>query len=512
MVFGKHGLDCPCCKGPAAWSTLVPSLAPLAPTASIESHTLSANNQPEVAKRSFIRDWLRLPSWALPTRPSPHVPVDDDALIPLDAILAGRTRSPIRVEDLRAFLRSEEQETPVSLRALEFLLTYNSYRAAFFALPAEKQSPHPLVALERLAVANYAAELQIKLANKPQPPLPTSTPEPAPPQPAVTIQPTVSISYTDPQLDPDYQPLRHQMQNIIDLYLQPHSLSPITSLVSSNKLSQALSEAKITTHPSALDRVASNVHSYLTTSVLPRFLDHAVSNLSATTSRGRMLIAGIAFAAAIVLEVFMIMYRTNRAARLLALPLWILAIGYAIGSRTGLCFWLAWRGTREQKTYEGSHFSSSSSGSAASFRTSVASSHPQRPRPLLLRINPFARKSTTDDGEFPSRPGSMAEKGELPEDIAAGAADDDQKSTSKLRRSQSGEYTPTSSMGGGFEPLTTSKTGLLKQMMRLTGTAVDTVHVEDSRVRKLQAMVGLRVAIWLFLSTSLVIGVLMAIP
>lgn len=125
MVFGKHGPDCPCCTGPAAWSTLVPSLAPLAPTASIESHTLSANNQPEVVKRSFIRDWFRLPSWVLPTRPSPDVPADDDTLIPLDAILAGRTRSPIRVEDLRAFLRSDEQESPVALRALEFLLTYN---------------------------------------------------------------------------------------------------------------------------------------------------------------------------------------------------------------------------------------------------------------------------------------------------------------------------------------------------------------------------------------------------
>lgn len=327
----------------------------------------------------------------------------------------------------------------------------------------------------------------MKLANKPQPPLPTETSEPAPPQPAVTVQPVASITYTDPQLDPDNQPLRHQMQNIVDLYLQPHSLSPITSLVSSGKLSQALSEAKITTHPAALDRIASNVHSYLNTSVLPRFLDHAVSNLSATTSRGRMLIACVAFAAAIVLEVFMIMYRTNRAARLLALPLWILAIGYAIGSRTGLCFWLAWRGTREQKSHEGSYIPSSSSGSAPSFRNSVASSYPQRPRPLLLRINPFARKSTADAGEFPSRPGSMAEKGELPQDIKAGAADNDQKSIRKIRKSQSGEYTPTSAVSGGFESLADSKTGLLKQMMRLTGTAVDTVRVEDSRVRYVMA-------------------------
>lgn len=354
----------------------------------------------------------------------------------------------------------------------------NSYRAAFFSLPVEKQAPHPFAVLERLALASKAAELQLKLATKPQPPLPTSPPEPAPPQPAVTTQHTVSITHTDPQLDPDYQPLRQQMQNIIDLYLQPHSLSPITSLVSSSKLSQALSEAKLTTHPSALDRVASNVHSYLNTSVLPRFLDHAVSNLSATTSRGRMLIACVAFVAAIVLEVFMIMYRTNRAARLLALPLWILAIGYAIGSRTGLCFWLAWRGTREHKTYEGTFYSSSSSGSGASFRASVVSTQPQRPRPLLSRLNPFTRKSPIDDGEFPSRPGSVAEKGELPGDIKLGTADNDQK---PIR-----EHTPTSSMDGGFEPFT-EKTGLLKQIMRLTGTAVDTVHVEDSRVRYVTA-------------------------
>lgn len=150
MVFGKHGPDCPCCKGPAAWSTLVPSLAPLAPTASIESYTLSANNQPEVVKRSFIRDWFRLPSWALPTRSSPDVPADDDTLIPLDAIVAGRTRSPIRVEDLRAFLRAEEQESPVALRALEFLLTYNRFVELRFHFGSR-----PLISIETAIVLHF---------------------------------------------------------------------------------------------------------------------------------------------------------------------------------------------------------------------------------------------------------------------------------------------------------------------------------------------------------------------
>lgn len=34
------------------------------------------------------------------------------------------------------------------------------------------------------------------------------------------------------------------------------------------------------------------------------------------------------------------------------MPLWVLGWGYAIGSRTGLCFWLAWKGTRESMWYE----------------------------------------------------------------------------------------------------------------------------------------------------------------
>lgn len=125
MAFGKHGPDCSCCKGPAAWSVLLPSLAPLAPTASIDSLVVSATNQPEVVKSSSWRDRFRLPNWALPARPVPLVSDDDDSPVPLDAILAGRTKSPIRVEDLRAFLRNDEHTNMPSSRALEFLLTYN---------------------------------------------------------------------------------------------------------------------------------------------------------------------------------------------------------------------------------------------------------------------------------------------------------------------------------------------------------------------------------------------------
>lgn len=350
----------------------------------------------------------------------------------------------------------------------------NSYRAAFFALPPEKQAPHPFAVLQGLSLANKAAEIQSRF--------PSTGPlsnEPAPPCAARTVN-AVNPAQDFPHLNPECQPMRQEMQNIIDLYLQPHSLSPVTSLVSANTLRQALSDAKVTTHPSALDPVASNIHSHITTEVLPRFLNHAVSNLSAATSRGRMLIACIACMAAIVLEVFLIMYRTNRAARLLALPLWILAIGYAIGSQTGICFWLAWRGTREHKSYEGTGHLSSSSPKESSFKTSAANIHSalQRPRALLARFRFFTRERQES---VPDRPDTMAEKGQLPVDINLGATVDEKRVSLELRKSLSGDYSVKSR--DSFAPLVEPKDGLVKKIMRLTGTAVDTIAVEDSRVR-----------------------------
>ncbi|KAG8714436.1 hypothetical protein FRC09_017635 [Ceratobasidium sp. 395] len=380
-----------------------------------------------------------------------------------------------------------------------------SFRAAFFALPPEKQAPRPSTVEQSLSLANKAAEIQSTFARLP------SSSQLARPQAAKPVDGASAIQ-TYPHLDPNFQPMRHELQNIIDLYLQPHSLSPITSLISPNTLRKALSQAKLTTHPSALDPVASVIHSHLTTEILPQFLDHAVSNLSATTSRGRMIVACIAAIAALILEVFLILYRTSRVARLLALPLWILAIGYAIGSRTGLCFWLAMRGTREHKSYESPSLSTRPNSMAA-HRLSLASidQEPKRPSMLLARISRFTWRATSADTDHSE---SMAEKGTLSSGSSPGAATDDKRFSHKSRTNHSREF----SIASGSVSSVSSRQSLLtsvrvvKRIVRLTGTAVDTVPVEDSRVRKLQAMVGLRVAIWLFLGTSVVIGVIMAIP
>ncbi|CAE6473553.1 unnamed protein product [Rhizoctonia solani] len=512
MAFSAHGPDCSCCKGPAAWSALLPSLTPLTTTTSANSLVVTATNQPQVVKSNSFRDWIRIPNWALPTRASPVISDDDDSPIPLDAILAGRTKSPIRVDDLRAFLRSDEHVTVTSVRALEFLLAYNSYRSAFFALPLEKQAPHPYAALQGVSLAKQAAEIQSKfhvsksgrsrLSKELPPPPPTLTSETS------AIQP--------PHLDPEYQPLRQELQNIIDLYLQPHSLSSVIPLLSYNALDQALSSARLTTHPAALDPIASRIHSHLATDILPRFLDNAVANLSANTSRGRMLIACVSFAAAVVLEVFLIMYRTNRAARLLALPLWILAIGYAIGSRTGLCFWLAWRGTREHKSYESLEPTLSAPSNVQSFGASAtnATSELQRPGPLLSRLNFIMRPRRAGSSGELGRSDVTAEKGQLPPIINLGAATGESRLSQESEAYASDKHSISNLIEPrhSFIPVVKQEGGIVKKLMRLTGTAVDTTVVEDPRVRKLQALVGARVAIWLVLSTSIVIGIIMAIP
>ncbi|KAG9123452.1 hypothetical protein FRC07_014920 [Ceratobasidium sp. 392] len=502
MAFAKHGPNCSCCHGPAAWSALYP----LAPTSSVDSNSLSAHSQPQIGKSKSRFDWVRIPNWALPTRATPLITPDDEPFISLDAILAGHTKSPIRVEDLKEFLRNEEQPDVVGLRSLEFLLTYNSFRAAFFALPPEKQAPRPSTVEQSLLLANKAAEIQSTFAR-----LPSSSGGLARPPAAKAVEHATNAVQEYPHLDPNFQPMRHELQNIIDLYLQPHSLSPITSLVSSNILRKALYQAKLTTHPSALDPIASIIHSYLSTEILPQFLDHAVSNLSTTTSRGRMIVACIAAAAALVLEVFLILYRTSRVARLLALPLWILAIGYAIGSRTGLCFWLAMRGTREHRSYETSS-SPTRPSSMVSHRLSLAPRNiePKRPSVLLARISRFTWKSSPASADAPE---SIAEKGTLSSGSSP-AATGDKRFSHKSRKNHSGEFSIASSSASSVSSRRSllASVDVVKRIVRLTGTAVDTIPVEDSRIRKLQAMVGLRVAIWLFLGTSIVVGIIMAVP
>jgi hypothetical protein len=358
-------------------------------------------------------------------------------------------------------------------------LTITRYRAAFFALPQEKQTPHPYAALQGLSLANRAIEIQSKFPTSRSGHSRLSKELPLPP---IAVAPHANSIQTYPQLDAEYQPLRAELQNIIDLYLQPHSLSPIVPLVSYHTLSQALSSAKLTTHPSALDPVASRIHSHLTVDVLPRFLDNAVVNLSASTSRGRMLIACISLAAAIVLEVFLILYRTGRAARLLALPLWILAIGYAIGSRTGLCFWLAWRGTREYKSYELVEPLLSGSPNKQTFGVSSrkVKSEPQRPVPLLFRFSIFKRAPKTESGW----PDSIAEKGQLPPSNKLDVTIDKTRLSEDSQRNTFDEHSLSSAeTRHSVAPLMESKDGFAKKLMRLTGTAVETIAVEDSRVR-----------------------------
>ncbi|CAE6442746.1 unnamed protein product [Rhizoctonia solani] len=517
MTFSAHSPDCSCCKGPAAWSALLPSLTSLAPTTSVNSLVVTATNQPEIVESNSFRDRLRIPNWALPTRALP-VPDDDDSPISLDAILAGRTKSPIRVEDLRAFLRSDEHDTVVSFRALEFLLAYNRfaslslarYRAAFFALPSEKQAPHPYAALQGLSLARQAAEIQTKLPTAKSGRSRLSKELPPPPTATIIASPIPAYSH----LDSEYQSLRPDLQNIIDLYLQPHSLSPVTPLVSHDALNQALSLAKLTTHPSALDPIASRIHSHLATDVLPRFLDSAVVNLSTSTSRGRMLIACVSFAAAIVLEVFLILYHTGRPARLLVLPLWVLAIGYAIGSRTGLCFWLAWRGTREHKSYESDELSNPHKGQIFGASATDMTSKPQRPGAMLARFSFFTRTRPTGSSGELGRSDVAAEKGQLPSIINLGAAVGGNRLSEESQKHPSDTHPLSSPIESrhSFAPKVESKSGIIKKLMRLTGTAVDTIVVEDSRVRKLQTLVGVRVAIWLFISASALIGIIMAIP
>ncbi|KAG8893129.1 hypothetical protein FRC01_013766, partial [Tulasnella sp. 417] len=382
------GCSCDVCSAPALWKTvLASSVTRPEPAATAESEQTQ-----QVERNSF-----RIPSWIFPSTSAERKGMGDvekgvrgtgsENKLDLEAILDGRTRSPVSMEDLKAFLRVERDNRLGELAALDFLVAFNRYKASFFALHPSQQAPDPYTVIEQLSTVGIDARPPVPPKDPGYSPVVFVSPQgrpsdeqvkstfPALPGRAVLPESTSGLP-SNPKpveghgrkrsvpsdgdglpllvLDPTVQPLRSELQVIVDSYLSGFASTLLMSIVPSDVISLALSETELTTHPSALLPVANTLMAHFNNKVLPFFFRDAVVNLSRTTSHGRLLMAILIFVIAMGLSAMFIVLKSvfPRWSRLALTPLYLASIGYAIGSQTGLCFWLAWRGTREAKQYE----------------------------------------------------------------------------------------------------------------------------------------------------------------
>lgn len=278
-------------------------------------------------------------------------------------------------------------------------------------------------------------------------------------------------------LDPATQPMRAELQVIIDAYLSGASSTLLMNIVSPSAISLALSETELTTHPSTLEPIAIALSNHLNNYTLPEFFDAAVINLSTATSRGRLLMALLVLSIALALTIVFILRRDifPRFSRLALTPFFLISIGYAIGSQTSLCFWLAWRGTREVKQYEEEE-----------------------------KQNLVEKQFRMHD------PHDWSDTDTLHPTISGGSTVDSH-SIYTLNAAEKGTL-----KGGGrgtsFHPMGDVKRSRWEKLLRMTGTATSTVRVEDANVRRAQVKIAITVTLWLFFGTVAAMTVVMVIP
>ncbi|KAG8926849.1 hypothetical protein FRC02_008623 [Tulasnella sp. 418] len=514
-MLHQTGCTCRSCTGPNAWRHLL------------------ANS---------------LPAWICPTRRSPQVNTPD-ADITLDAIIQGHTKSPITYQDLRRFLKHSSDGT--NLAALDFLMAFKKFQENFLHLFPSDRPPHPYTVIEYLSLSQ---------ASSSQPPSAVSTGSPAfqPPSPispipsagllgyrsrnravttasikppqsevpshlparprAATLQGTSQTTINPKRgayvnsmiMDPSSQPLRPELEHLVRRYLTDSMSHNLSKVIPPQMMAQALSETKLTTHPSTLAPVATFLHNYLADQVVPTFLNQAVINLSRTTSVGRLLMSLAILGIALALTIVFILFETRipRPARLALLPFYLISIGYAIGSRTSLCFWLTWRGVRETKQYEDEE---KALVAEREFRSNWA--------PREDRFTPLE--------DFQTR---KQKKTRRPSDTDSFSTSNTSENYRLSVYTINESYSEKALLPSPRSPIFTRNryhTSATKafyfnrihyrrwtwdKLIRLTGTAVNTVRVEDERIRHRQRVVALKVSIWLIIGTVSIMTVVMVIP
>lgn len=290
-------------------------------------------------------------------------------------------------------------------------------------------------------------------------------------------------------LDPESQPLRAALQVIIDSFLSGPSSTLLMTIVTPSAISLALSETELTTHPSTLEPIANVLTAHFNSKVVPQFFNAAVINLSKATARGRLMMAILIFVIGVALSTVFIVKRNifPRWSRLALTPFFVASIGYVIGSQTSLCFWLAWRGTREAKVYEESDVHATPSDD---------------------------RGRTSDDA-------TLADLEELGLCRTRSDAPVSRVKTYSIytinHHEKHGKLSPLKTFLFDHSKNATSVASVrppnrTERLIRMTGTATGTMPVEDASVRRAQVLIAVKVTIWLALGTVAAMAVVVAIP
>ncbi|KAG8873053.1 hypothetical protein FRB97_007056 [Tulasnella sp. 331] len=514
------------------------------------------------------------PEWIKPwtcTEPTSKYTKPD---LSIQGILKGQTKSPVALGDLRAFLNGREGSGEGRMQdtaALDFLLVLDLYKSAFFSLAPAERAPRPATVLEHFSLLQFGnprhgEEGEARTA----PPVPSKDTPPASPmvfdlrhtRHALTPPPAAAIRYRrikeasthdlsssifyhnreEPSryspvyapseststltsiapvpsnlLDPALQPFRAELQSIIDNHLSGDASHLLMTIVPPNIVMDALSETELTTHPETLEPLANLLTQHLDERVLPDFLNQAVINLSTTTKIYRVIVACLSWGIVVMLTVISMVFphRFPRGARLLVLPFVLIGIGYLIGSQKGVCFVLVWRGVREPKWYQ------------AEARDPEMGQPDLHPPLSIAEVD--ARRISTAHTIVPPSLLSLSRIRSLNslQSNRMGLHQEPRSSGTTIRSSNPLDFLDlTAEKGGRISPesissrrsvLEPKRKGTVRVrwqtlVMRMAGTAVDTVPVEDQTVREKQTRIAIRVAAWLALGTMAVMALVLALP
>ncbi|WVQ83867.1 hypothetical protein IAT38_006011 [Cryptococcus sp. DSM 104549] len=180
-------------------------------------------------------------------------------------------------------------------------------------------------------------------------PSPSLSPRPMSPSPSI-------LSLEMPaSLDPAGQPLRAAMSSLVETYLVPSGPRSLTSLIPPILLSTFSSESALTTHPDVLLPLTTTLSIYVTSTHLPLFLDASAKNLHRHTAMGRLMVGVVCCVVVLAAAVCLIIDpspfkpdgKVEREWRLTLVPVLLGGVGYGMGAKAGMCFWLALFGVTE---------------------------------------------------------------------------------------------------------------------------------------------------------------------
>ncbi|KAK4684552.1 hypothetical protein P7C73_g5622, partial [Tremellales sp. Uapishka_1] len=298
----------------------------------------------------------------------------------------------------------------------------------------------------------------------------------------LAVAPTTSDQFAKPPLlDPSLQPLRAALGLLTKHYLT----DDLIALLPPALLTKFHSESALTTHPEVLDPLTAFLCAWLSDNLLPSFLGESTKNLHHRTAQGRLLVGIVCLVTSIWVTVLLLLVpgpfrpdgkQVARAWRLLLIPVLLGGIGYGMGARAGLCFWLALAGVREDQFDEAK--------SAVVVSTSTALKRRSELSTLLGRIG-------FKGAQRPSR--------KLRKQSASMRSE-----TLELSLSQQ----PRSIVNATDSP----SRRLFILLWRLTGTAWGVEKVQDPVLRRYQRGRAVKIVGWLILSLGIVSVVLWFLP